>query len=125
MENEREDLSFTTLGNAGGSSEGHYITVPSVRIYIQFRFTLWKKLFFFNTKLFFVGLLKDRRSSQDDDDEHDGDGIETGELREQDRFLPIANVARIMKKAIPTQVISNYFYLKYFSYFFNFSKKIK
>merc|ERR1712109_322163 len=74
MENEREDLSFTTLGNAGGSSEGHYITVPS-----------------------------DRRSSQDDDDEHDGDGIETGELREQDRFLPIANVARIMKKAIPTQ----------------------
>merc|ERR1712141_115892 len=73
MENEREDLSFTTLGNAGGSSEGHYITVPS-----------------------------DRRSSQDDDDEHD-DGIETGELREQDRFLPIANVARIMKKAIPTQ----------------------
>lgn len=26
-----------------------------------------------------------------------------GELREQDRFLPIANVARIMKKAIPTQ----------------------
>ena len=53
--------------------------------------------------------LKDRRSSQDDDDEHDGDGIETGELREQDRFLPIANVARIMKKAIPTQVIANYF----------------
>merc|ERR1712024_13452 len=74
MENEREDLSFTTLGNAGGSSDGHYITVPS-----------------------------DRRSSQDDDDEHDGDGIETGELREQDRFLPIANVARIMKKAMPTQ----------------------
>ena len=31
MENEREDLSFTTLGNAGGSNEGHYITVPSVR----------------------------------------------------------------------------------------------
>ena len=30
-----------------------------------------------------------------------GDG---GELREQDRFLPIANVARIMKKAIPSQV---------------------
>ena len=39
MENEREDLSFTTLGNAGGSSEGHYITVPSVRKFIQFRFT--------------------------------------------------------------------------------------
>merc|ERR1712109_255412 len=74
MENEREDLSFTTLGNAGGSSEGHYITVPS-----------------------------DRRSSQDDDDEHDGEDVDTGELRDQDRFLPIANVARIMKKAIPTQ----------------------
>lgn len=28
---------------------------------------------------------------------HDG-----GELREQDRFLPIANVARIMKKGIPS-----------------------
>ena len=40
MENEREDLSFTTLGNAGGSSDGHYITVPSVRIHIQIRFTL-------------------------------------------------------------------------------------
>lgn len=28
---------------------------------------------------------------------------ESGELREQDRFLPIANVARIMKKGIPSQ----------------------
>ncbi len=27
-----------------------------------------------------------------------------GVLREQDRFLPIANVARIMKKAIPSTV---------------------
>ena len=35
----------------------------------------------------------------------DGDmeNSESGELREQDRFLPIANVARIMKKGIPSQ----------------------
>ena len=35
----------------------------------------------------------------------DGDmeSSESGELREQDRFLPIANVARIMKKGIPSQ----------------------
>merc|ERR1719273_983139 len=34
----------------------------------------------------------------------DGDmeSSESGELREQDRFLPIANVARIMKKGIPS-----------------------
>ena len=31
------------------------------------------------------------------------EGSESGELREQDRFLPIANVARIMKKGIPSQ----------------------
>ena len=35
--------------------------------------------------------------------EGDMENSETGELREQDRFLPIANVARIMKKGIPSQ----------------------
>ncbi|XP_072386991.1 nuclear transcription factor Y subunit beta [Diabrotica undecimpunctata] len=35
-----------------------------------------------------------------DDSNHDGDKIGVP-LREQDRFLPIANVAKIMKKAIP------------------------
>merc|ERR1712012_683816 len=40
----------------------------------------------------------DRRVSQ-----NDGEHGDTGELREQDRFLPIANGARIMKKAIPSQ----------------------
>ncbi|CAG2182835.1 unnamed protein product, partial [Oppiella nova] len=36
-------------------------------------------------------------------DEHsdNGDGDKVEPLREQDRFLPIANVARIMKEAIP------------------------
>lgn len=35
-------------------------------------------------------------------DSRDGDEEKpTGMLREQDRFLPIANVARLMKKAIP------------------------
>jgi hypothetical protein len=32
-----------------------------------------------------------------------GMGGDAGELREQDRFLPIANVARIMKKGIPSE----------------------
>merc|ERR1712029_1264854 len=45
---------------------------------------------------------QERRGSRDDDDDCNED-IDTGELREQDRFLPIANVARIMKKAIPSQ----------------------
>lgn len=35
-----------------------------------------------------------------DDSNHDGDKV-GAPLREQDRFLPIANVAKIMKKAIP------------------------
>ena len=37
------------------------------------------------------------------DDSGDGDGSDRSNpmLREQDRFLPIANVARIMKKTIP------------------------
>ncbi len=39
-------------------------------------------------------------------EEQEGDGDEVAQvsepLREQDRFLPIANVARIMKKSIPT-----------------------
>lgn len=35
-----------------------------------------------------------------DDSNHDGDKM-GAPLREQDRFLPIANVAKIMKRAIP------------------------
>ena len=38
------------------------------------------------------------------EDDDDNEEVDTGELRDQDRFLPIANVARIMKKAIPSQV---------------------
>ncbi|KAG8223301.1 hypothetical protein J437_LFUL001175 [Ladona fulva] len=36
-----------------------------------------------------------------DDSNHDGGDKLSHPLREQDRFLPIANVAKIMKKAIP------------------------
>jgi len=36
-----------------------------------------------------------------DDSSHDVDDKNGLPLREQDRFLPIANVAKIMKKAIP------------------------
>ncbi|XP_057753700.1 nuclear transcription factor Y subunit B-3-like isoform X1 [Arachis stenosperma] len=35
------------------------------------------------------------------DNESGGQGGNTSEFREQDRFLPIANVSRIMKKALP------------------------
>lgn len=31
----------------------------------------------------------------------EGDGKELGGAREQDRFLPVANISRIMKKALP------------------------
>jgi len=34
----------------------------------------------------------------DDGGSHEGSG---GGVREQDRFLPIANISRIMKKAVP------------------------
>jgi len=42
-------------------------------------------------------LVTDDDSRGDDDEDSD----RTGVLREQDRFLPIANVARLMKKSIP------------------------
>ncbi|ODN05577.1 Nuclear transcription factor Y subunit beta [Orchesella cincta] len=41
-------------------------------------------------------------AEEDTEDSRDGDDDKpTGLLREQDRFLPIANVARLMKKSIP------------------------
>merc|ERR1711953_481093 len=74
MDNDRE-LTFTTLSGAANSGEQTFIVEQP-----------------------------DRRVSQDgEDDQNDGEHGDTGELREQDRFLPIANVARIMKKAIPSQ----------------------
>jgi hypothetical protein len=39
------------------------------------------------------------------DDEGSENEDESGVLREQDRFLPIAIIARIMKRAIPSNVI--------------------
>lgn len=36
-----------------------------------------------------------------DDDSEEGVGYREVEVREQDRFLPIANIARIMKKTLP------------------------
>jgi len=73
MDNDRDDLTFTTLGGAAGGTGQQTFIVEH----------------------------QERRGSQDDDD--DINEIDTGELRDQDRFLPIANVARIMKKAIPSQ----------------------
>jgi len=40
-------------------------------------------------------------SSYDDGNDHHDLPRYTGPLREQDRFLPIANVAKIMKKGVP------------------------
>jgi nuclear transcription Y subunit beta len=37
----------------------------------------------------------------DDGGSHEGGGGGGGGYREQDRFLPIANISRIMKKAVP------------------------
>lgn len=49
------------------------------------------------------GSIHHRSESHDGEEDGGGGGGETEvELREQDRFLPIANVARIMKKSIPT-----------------------
>lgn len=50
--------------------------------------------------------MQDHRHDSTENDDQDGMGSDhggnDGELREQDRFLPIANVARIMKKSIPS-----------------------
>ena len=76
MENDRENLTFTTLsGPSAGGGDPHQT---------------------------FIVDHQDRRGSIDEEDDHED--VDTGELRDQDRFLPIANVARIMKKAIPSQV---------------------
>ena len=34
-------------------------------------------------------------------EEEDDDGPREGELREQDRFLPIYNISKVMKKVVP------------------------
>ena len=58
---------------------------------------------------------KDDDDDDDDDDENDDEmaggknssssepthGFKEVEIREQDRFLPVANIARIMKKVLP------------------------
>ena len=50
-------------------------------------------------------LIKKQPSDDDDDDNDDEGGGEGGmremDMREQDRFLPIANIARIMKTQLP------------------------
>merc|ERR1712168_588427 len=77
MNNDRENLTFTTLGGPSATGGDPHQT--------------------------FIVEQGDRRGSIDDDGDDGNEDVDTGELREQDRFLPIANVARIMKKAIPTQ----------------------
>merc|ERR1712168_1259317 len=77
MNNDRENLTFTTLGGPSATGGDPHQT--------------------------FIVEQGDRRGSIDDDGDDGNEDVDTGELRDQDRFLPIANVARIMKKAIPTQ----------------------
>jgi nuclear transcription Y subunit beta len=44
-----------------------------------------------------------KRERDDDDDGDEGVIVlQNGEIREQDRFLPVANIARIMKKVLPS-----------------------
>jgi len=53
-----------------------------------------------------VPVVPQQGGNEDDSNYHDMDDesrVDKDELREQDRFLPIANVARIMKKGIPKQ----------------------
>lgn len=48
-----------------------------------------------------MGLLSDDFIEECSDDSDDQSTSKTAPLREQDRFLPIANIAKIMKRAIP------------------------
>lgn len=43
----------------------------------------------------------DDEEEDDDDEALEGVGFREIEIREQDRFLPVANIARIMKKVLP------------------------
>ena len=71
------------------------------------RHTFWYGVFTFsylNVSFLISGVLL-LQSEEHGGEEDCEEGVpQYGELREQDRFLPIANVARIMKKAIPAQV---------------------
>lgn len=44
----------------------------------------------------------DRADAREEEEDGEGGGGEGGLVKEQDRFLPIANISRIMKKALPT-----------------------
>lgn len=48
-----------------------------------------------------MGLLSDDFIEECSDDSDDHHHSKNAPLREQDRFLPIANIAKIMKRAIP------------------------
>lgn len=48
-----------------------------------------------------IGLLSDDFIEECSDDSDDQSTSKSAPLREQDRFLPIANIAKIMKRAIP------------------------
>ena len=78
-----------------GTAEGQEETYILVLCFYIFVF---ERVFFISGVL----LLQSEEHGGEEDCE---EGVpQYGELREQDRFLPIANVARIMKKAIPAQV---------------------
>merc|ERR1711977_333278 len=40
-------------------------------------------------------------AGKDDEREEEGELVAVGNVREQDRYLPIANISRIMKKSLP------------------------
>lgn len=48
-----------------------------------------------------MGLLSDDFIEECSEDSDDHNHSKNAPLREQDRFLPIANIAKIMKRAIP------------------------
>lgn len=43
----------------------------------------------------------EKADSREEQEDGDGAGGDSGQVKEQDRFLPIANISRIMKKALP------------------------
>ena len=78
-----------------GTAEGQEETYILVLCFYIFVF---ERVFFISGVL----LLQSEEHGGEEDCE---EGVpQYGELREQDRFLPNANVARIMEKAIPAQV---------------------
>ncbi|KAJ8638607.1 hypothetical protein MRB53_012874 [Persea americana] len=75
-------------------------TAPSVQIYVFFRFVL--RAIFNSRSVWVSATMADVPTSPGSSIHESSDRSPRFSIREQDRFLPITNISRIMKKGVPT-----------------------